>query len=175
MPQHPLNILLCDFKRFFKQKYTPFFNKAQFDTREEAIGKLSLAIKAQDESLRELYPSGEIEEDGDSSQFDFAELVIGEVKKFTILLLLSVVKFYEPCFPDMNEKDAPQFQSVFQDKLMDFVLKLIFTEGSSTLYKVCHSMCRFETNEEEKTRATLIMSQKAVNLRTSDCNIAPIF
>ena len=48
-----------------------------------------------------MYASGEFEDDGEESQFDFAELVIGEVKKFTILLLLSVVKFYEPCFSNM--------------------------------------------------------------------------
>ena len=89
-----------------------------------------------------------------------------------MLLLLSIIKFYEPCF----DTEAEAFdQSSFQDKLMDFVLKLIFAEGSSTLYKVCHSMCRFETNEEEKTLATLITSQKVSELKTSDCNIAPIF
>ena len=38
---------------------------------------------------------------------------------------------------------------------MDFILKIIFAEGSSTLYKVCHSMCRFETIEDEQELATL--------------------
>ena len=65
MPQHPLNVLLCDFKKFFKQKYSPFFNKAQFDSREEAIRSLSLAIKAQDVSLREQYPTDVADQDED--------------------------------------------------------------------------------------------------------------
>lgn len=172
MPQHPLNILLNDFKKFFKQKYSPFFNKAQFSSREEAIGRLSLAIKAQDTTLREQYPCSDAQAE---PQFDFAELVIGEVKKFTVLLLLSVIKFYEPCLQAAGDGGVTIDPGMLQDKLMSFVLKLIFSEGSSTLYRVCLSMCRFETISEEKTLATLITSQKSLQLSTEDCNIDPSF
>ena len=95
--------------------------------------------------MKRLFPCEEGNED--ESQFDFAELVLGEIKKFTVLLFLSAMKFYQPCFSssEMLEVDLP----IFKDNLMDFVLKLIFAEGSSTLYKVCLSMCRFETIEDE--------------------------
>ena len=59
MPQHPLNILLVEFKKLFKQKYAPFFNKAQFSSREEAVSKLAQAIEAQDSYLMEHYPCEE--------------------------------------------------------------------------------------------------------------------
>lgn len=59
MPQHPINILLVEFKKLFKQKYGPFFNKAQFRSRKEAVSKLSQAIEAQDSYLVEQYPCEE--------------------------------------------------------------------------------------------------------------------
>jgi len=48
--------LLVNFKKFFKQKYAPFFSKAPFSTREEAVKKLTLAIKAQNLSLCNQFP-----------------------------------------------------------------------------------------------------------------------
>ena len=57
---------------------------------------------------------------------------------------------------------------------MDFILKLIFAEGSSALYKVCHSMCRFETIDDEQDLATLI-SKFSSTLQTRDCNIDQAF
>lgn len=166
-PQHPLNLLMTDFKKFFKEKYSPFFNKAQFESREEAVRRLSLAIKAQDITLREQFPCDDHDED--DYQFDFAEQVLGEVKKFTVLLLLSAVKFYEPCVSDLRID-----LTMFNDKMMAFILKFIFAEGSSTLYKVCHSMCRFETIQDEHDFATL-MSYHGNTLMPKECKIAPWF
>lgn len=42
------------------------------------------------------------EVDGETEQFDFAEQVLGEVKKFTVVLLLTAIKFYEPCLNDLR-------------------------------------------------------------------------
>ena len=96
-------------------------------------------------------------------------MVLGEVKKFIVLFLLGALKFYEPCLTD--QRLDPE---IFHGKLMTFVLKLVFDEGSSTLYKVCHSMCRFETISDEHKLATL-MSQHAHKLKTAQCNIEPAF
>ena len=79
--------------------------------------------------------------------------MIGEIKKFTVIMYLTIIKFYAPC---MSNGYHLLDLSYFNDKLMEFVLKLIFAEGSATLYKVCHSMCRFETIEDEKDLATLM-------------------
>ena len=73
-------------------------------------------------------------------------MVLGEVKKFSVILLIGAMKFYEPCI-SWNDLRLDVF--TFREKMMDFVLKLVFAEGSSTLYKVCHSMCRFETMDDE--------------------------
>jgi hypothetical protein len=56
------------------------------------------------------------------------------------------MKFYEPCI-SWNDLRLDVF--IFREKMMNFVLKLVFAEGSSTLHKVCHSMCRFETMDDE--------------------------
>jgi len=102
------------------------------------VRRLSLAIKAQDITLREQFPCDDV--DDEDAQFDFAELVLGEVKKFSVLFLLGAMKFYEPCISDLRID-----QHAMQDLMMATVLELVFAEGSATLYKVCHSMCRFET------------------------------
>ena len=77
--------------------------------------------------------------------------MLGEVKQFTVLMLLSAVKFYEPCLSDLRIDLV-----AINETMMNFVLKLVFAEGSSTLYKVCHSMCRFETIRDEQDLASLI-------------------
>jgi len=41
----------------------------------------------------------------------------------------------------------------FQDKLTQFIMKQAFAEGSSIVYKVCYSMCRYETKDDEKKLA----------------------
>ena len=55
---------------------------------------------------------------------------------------------------------------------MDFLMKLVFAEGSTTLFKVCHSMCRFETISDEQELASL-MDKHASRAQLSDFSIAP--
>ena len=78
--------------------------------------------------------------------------MIGEVKKFIVLILLTAVKFYEPCLKQFSGNLQVDIQ-LMQDKLTQFIMKQAFAEGSSIVYKVCFSMCRYETKEEEKMLA----------------------
>lgn len=85
--------------------------------------------------------------------------------------MMATQKFYEPCF---IESDLRLDIELVREKIMSFVIKLVFAEGSSTLHKVCHSMCRFESMEAEQILATL-MSQFGSKVRPRDFQIDPLF
>lgn len=82
----------------------------------------------------------------------FGDQVIGEVKALIVLVLLTAVKFYEPCLKQISGKLQVD-DVLFQDKLTQFIMKQAFAEGSSIVYKVCYSMCRYETKDDEKKLA----------------------
>ena len=82
----------------FKSKYAPFFSKKQFGEekhKKKIIRKLSVAIEDRTEELKQLFE----EEDKDIT---FGDQVIGEVKKFIMLVLLTAMRFYEPCLAQLS-------------------------------------------------------------------------
>ena len=107
--------------------------------------KLSVRIEDRTEELKQAFGK-------EDEEITFGDQVIGEVKKFIVLVLLTTVKFYEPCLKQISGNLQVDFTH-FQDKLTQFIMKQAFAEGSSIVYKVCYSMCRYETKEEERKLA----------------------
>lgn len=58
----------------------------------------------------------------EDEEITFGDQVIGEVKKFIVLVLLTAVKFYEPCLKQTGGNLQIDFQ-LFQDKLTQFAMK----------------------------------------------------
>jgi hypothetical protein len=71
-------------------------------------------------------------------------LIIGDVKKFIGILLFTAIHFYPAVF---SKPSHLLIREALQDKLMAYVIKALL---SHNVYKIVLSMCRYETNNEEK-------------------------
>ena len=109
----------------------------------------------------------------EDEEITFGDQVIGEVKKFIVLVLLTALKFYEPCFKQYSGNLAVD-QEFLKEKLTQFILKQAFAEGSSIIYKICMSMCRYDTKMEEKKLADEIKRHQH-KARPQDFDINPYF
>ena len=103
----------------------------------------------------------------------FGDQVIGEVKKFVVVVLLTTMKFYEPCFKQYSGSLSID-QHFLQESLTQFILNQAFADGSSVIYKICMSMCRYETMREEK-KLTDEIKRHQNKVQPQDFDINPYF
>ena len=78
----------------FKTRYAPFFTRAKSESKKQSFAKLASKIEERNVQLHEMYPDEE-------EAVNFGDQVLGEVKKFVVLALLTAIKFYEPSVSQM--------------------------------------------------------------------------
>lgn len=138
---HPVNGLTSAFKRLYKQEYCRYFLKRGGFDATAAFDRLAAQIEIQNAITREKYP-----EDG----INFSDEVVGEAKKYIVVALLTLLKFYEPCFDNggIAKSDGVMLNwGYYQQKLTTLVVRVTL-EGS--VLKIVQSICQYDTLQDEK-------------------------
>lgn len=97
--------------------------------------------------------------------------MVGEAKKFIVVVLLTLIKFYEPCFDNVGiSKPAVLDWTYFQQKLTSLVVRLTL-EGS--VFKIVQAICQYDTLADEKA-LRIKYKQLQGKLKLQDLGVNPL-
>lgn len=151
---HQLN---ANFHRHFTHKYKSFVLKEKDSSAKDLAAKIESATI----QLRE--------ENSEEQDVNFSDLVLGDVKRFIGILLFTTIHFY----PSLFWKPAHiLIKEALQDKLMAYVIKRLLNHN---VYKIVLSICRYETNKEEKSFRAQLKRLNALSVTTQDLDINTYF